>query len=162
MLVAGPNTSRVTFKKESALRLADEWQTLHSKNPALYSIIAHLAGFSGIALGRYLVITQIWRSQEEQKQIYGASTRRKSPHQNWCAVDLRCKDLSENERAILQHGLKKYDQLNKFRHMPSSSRTVWIHAVPDGGIHFHVQFWGNNRMLPSRFDLVSRDISNIA
>jgi len=153
MIVAGPDLSRVAFKKETAKRLKDEWKTLSKRNPALHSIIVHLAGYSGLTLGREIVITQIYRTEEEQKEIYGPHCSKTSPHQHWCAVDLRCRDYSLDERAHLERTLRVYDHFNKFKHLPSASRTVLIHKVNNGGIHFHVQFWGIDKALPSCFQM---------
>jgi hypothetical protein len=153
MIVAEADVSRVAFKKENAKRLKEEWITLSKKNPALYSIVSHLAGYCGLTLCRNIMITQIYRADDEQKEIYGSNCKTKSPHQNWCAVDLRCFDYSLDERQHLERALRVYDHFNKFKHMPSASRTVWIHEVNGGGIHFHVQFWGANKQLPSCFQL---------
>lgn len=162
MLVAGPDESRISFKAEYKKRLKREWKELYKNNPALYSMVLHLAGFCGLTICKDIFITQIWRSEDEQKSIYGPHTKRTSPHQNWCAVDLRCKDFTGDERAHLERALRVYDHFNKFRHMPSGSRTVWIHRVDGGGIHFHIQFWGFDRALPSCFQLPARDLSSTA
>jgi len=163
MIVAGPNASRVKLKWEKATRLRNDWKELHEKNPALYSIVTHLAGYCGLTLKKDLVITQIFRTKNEQLAIYGPNTTKKSPHMFHCAVDLRCRDshFKKEEREFLERSLRKYDQFNSFGQMPSGSRTVWIHSVGDGGIHFHVQFYGVNRQLPSYFQLPSAHPSNV-
>jgi hypothetical protein len=164
VIVAGPDVSRVKVKREYSTRLRSEWRDLYKENPALYSIVTHLAGYCGLTLKKNLVITQIFRTKEQQKAIYGPNTKKKSPHMFYCAVDLRCRDshFTKEERGFLEGALRKYDQLNRFKHMPSGSGTVWIHSVGDGGIHFHIQFYGVNRQLPSYFQLPTPHPTNVA
>lgn len=74
-----------------------------------------------------LVVTEVFRTQKQQEAIYGKSTRRKSKHQFWKAVDLRSWNLSK---------VCKGRVLRKLR---QAGFTAYIHKVKGGVNHIHVE-----------------------
>ena len=74
-----------------------------------------------------LVITEVYRTQVQQENIYGKSTSRKSKHQVWQAVDLRSWNLSKACKGRV------------LRILRASGFTAYIHKVKGGVDHIHVE-----------------------
>lgn len=127
--------------------LQSEFCQLKVKNAPLAAIIEDLADFVAQDLQKDVVITHIFRKKETQKEIYGAQTKKVSPHEVWQAVDIRDWIYTPGEKAAIIKVLKEYDRSNWMRHIiAANSKTVWLHQVQrdgkDFGMHFHIQYSG--------------------
>jgi len=123
--------------KDNNPRLQQEIDQLRSENNELWEMIVNnLSPYYEHHFGKDLVITMIYRSQEEQDRIYqgkrNSSGREydknpwKSPHQFWHSVDLRSRDLDNYLNTM-------YNPLNYYRF------TAMNHNVGLGD-HHHIQF----------------------
>lgn len=137
-----PEIRPVKFKNESS-RLEREYATLKENNLDLYLIIEHLNERFQVDLGTDLVITMIYRTQEEQDDIYIGKTRNgipyitkpwKSPHQYYHAVDIRSRELTKEEIKSAVDALNaEYNSDNYYKF------TALCHDVGLGD-HFHINF----------------------
>lgn len=124
----------VNFKAE---RLFKEWQDLLLKNPKLVYIVL----FAAEKLGD-IVITGIYRTQEEQEKIYGAGYKIKSVHQYWRGVDIRIPAKYDSDRINYL-----IDMINEFfPYGKKGYETVIRHEVERDGVkfgdHLHIQTRG--------------------
>lgn len=122
----------------------DEFATLREKNFPLVALMESLDDFVRTDLGKNIVVTEVFRSKADQERIYGAGTTRTSPHMTWKAVDIRdwIYEKPEKERIIqfLKDNFDEYNLLTEIR--AAKSKTVWLHAVGNHGMHFHIQYHG--------------------
>src|SRR5690606_33448332 len=100
----------------NSTRLKDEFQVLNSNNPELKKLIEDLASFCNITFKKSIMITMIYRTQEEQDMLYQYSKKYqerkfKSPHQFWHSIDLRSTTFDKNE--IIQIEAYINDNYNK-------------------------------------------------
>jgi hypothetical protein len=128
-------------------RVHQEFLTLKTKNWPLAAIMLDLADFVHDSFQKDVVMTMIFRTQEEQWELYkktdGPKTKRKSPHMSWLAVDIRDRIYTSAERDQIFEFLKAhYDRTNKLNPLPSGSRTAWRHAIKGQAFHFHIQYKG--------------------
>ena len=124
--------------------LVDEFRQLKTKYPPLAALMQDLTAFVQSAFSKDVMVTMIFRTQAQQEAIYGAGTKRKSPHMFWNAVDIRDWIYSEPEKAAITQWLKEgYDSANQLNYIHAArSRTVWLHEVNSHGMHFHIQYRG--------------------
>lgn len=129
-------------------RIQQEFDELQSKNFPLAALMFDLADYVSSEFKKDVVMTMIFRTQEEQWKLYektdGAKTKRTSPHMRWEAVDLRDRIYTRKEKLAIGKFLKDhYDATNRFPRLPSGSKTYWLHAIKGGVMHFHVQYKGS-------------------
>jgi hypothetical protein len=129
-------------------RIRREFEDLKKRNGPLAALMLDLADFVNGAFQKDVVMTMIYRSQEEQWQLYektdGKRTKRTSPHMYWDAVDIRERVFTHQEKQAIKKFLRKhYDATNKLAVMKSAhSRTVLLHAIKGNVMHFHIQYKG--------------------
>jgi len=120
-------------------RVDDEFVLLHGENRALYDLLTAASTFAQYELSKPLTITHIFRTDEEQAELYShipEDKRRKSHHQFWNAVDIRSKDFADWEIDQLLRFFNNFS-LNK-----GQLETAIYHKVPGNAFHFHVKYWG--------------------
>ena len=137
----------ITYKDQYAKRLRREFQELQVKNQALAALMHDLAEFIEVKFKKDIVITMIFRTQQEQWDLYkktdGAKTKRTSPHMRWDAVDIRDWVYTDAEKKAIGAFLKgNYDATNRMAPLGSGSRTYWLHAIKGQAMHFHIQYRG--------------------
>lgn len=131
----------MNFKNESK-RLKDEFKNLDNKNPDLYKILYEIEDYCVKNFNKSILITMIYRTQEEQDYLYRNSEKYKkrkfkSPHQFWHAADLRSWTFNEDEINLL------VDYINKSYNLENYYKwTAKCHNV-GAGDHFHIQFCKN-------------------
>lgn len=120
----------IRFKNDDPL-LMEQWLS-GNLHPGTVVVVLYAARFFFLLTGRPAVITSIYRKKTTDSGV----------HENWCAVDLRCTDMSEEQRESWGWAIK-----HAFPYDYSSSptaETALIHEVrgEDGksrGLHLHVQ-----------------------
>lgn len=119
-------------------RIAEEFQTLDVKNKRLKQLIMLTDQFSKLEFGKEIVVTEIYRTVEEQKELYKHTPpdRRPkvSPHQLWHSVDLRSWIYTDREIERL------LEFLNCFRYLEGQRKVAVYHKIRMGAAHFHVQY----------------------
>lgn len=132
----------ILVKKEHETRLIGEIETLKKKNKDLYNILCDVSTFCENKYNMDITVTHIFRTKEEQKEIYGNNDK-KSPHELWLAFDLRSTTFNKEEINEIEHYINaKYNSKNYFK-FTTKDHTVY----KDGrsfGPHFHFQFTKNN------------------
>jgi hypothetical protein len=128
-------------------RVQRDFEQLQVKNYPLAALMLDLADFVKAELNKDVVMTMIYRTQEEQWKLYektdGAKTTRTSPHMRWEAVDIRDRIYTGPQKKAIGRFLKKYyDETNQFPRLPSGSKTYWLHAIKGQAMHFHIQYKG--------------------
>lgn len=135
----------ISMKKGSD-RLNDEFTKYivdEGNNQALKDLIIDVSKYTMDNFGKGIVITMIYRTKEEQDDIYAGTERRgrkydekpwKSPHQFYHAVDLRSRSFTPQEiNQLVDYINAKYNQDNYYKF------TAKCHNVGRGD-HFHIQF----------------------
>lgn len=118
----------IQFKSE---RLQQEWSS-PELDVRLRAIILALAEHIDRNYGKPLVITSIFRSDTEQKNIYGADTEKVSPHQYWRAIDIRTWIYEQDEVTGILAFLNKW--------WPRGDRyPLAIYHDVGRGAHIHIQ-----------------------
>lgn len=126
--------------KDDSDRLKMEYDQLKDKNIELYNIINDLAIFMQTKLNASLVLTMIYRTDEEQAEIYKNDPKFqekpfKSPHQFLQAFDTRTLNLNPNQiTTIVNYLNNKYNSDNYYKF------TCLYHEIPPHGKHLHTQF----------------------
>ena len=85
------------------------------------------------------VITEVWRSEEERKNIYPLGHKLhfvKGAHERWEAIDIRVWNLEPITLASL---FQFFSQTN----LPHFRGLVIFHKIVDGVYHFHIQLKRN-------------------
>lgn len=127
------------FKNDSE-RLKVELGELKYKNFQLYHLLYDVCDYCKHKFSKSVVITMIYRTQEEQDSIYKDDPKYKvkkfkSPHQIWSAVDIRSSTFETSEIEILVNYINNtYNKLNYY------GWTAKNHQVGNGALHFHLQF----------------------
>src|SRR5687767_3334106 len=129
-------------------RIAKEFQELKTKNAPLAQLILDLTDFVHVEFNKDVMMTMIFRTQQEQYDLYaktdGPKTKRKSPHMFWNAVDIRDWIYNSAEKTAIGKFLKSnYDATNQMAAMPSGSKTYWLHQIKGQAMHFHIQYKGS-------------------
>ncbi len=118
----------------------DQFQKLSTLNKPLAGIIGDMNFFALKTFGKEITITEVTRSNEANKSTYKGKDKTTS-HAVFGAVDVRSSNFSDKELEILVAFLKRYDKFNTWGTM-SDSKTVLLHAVDGGAMHFHIQYTG--------------------
>jgi hypothetical protein len=124
----------VKFKTK---RIEDEYAELDVHNPELKGLLVMLDTYSRAKFSKEIVLTHLFRTEQEQIDLYKATevSKRpaKSPHQTWEAVDLRSKTFTKEE----QNDMCK--MLNETFTNPRGKTTAFVHTIAGGAEHFHIQ-----------------------
>ena len=123
--------------KNNSKRLEKEWQDLEHINPALYHIICFYNTFIyNIFEGKDTVITNIYRTKEEQEKICKKAKVKfyKSVHCLWRGVDLRI-NLEEWQIKIMELLINNKFPYDKTR---PNIKTFVRHNIGVGD-HIHIQ-----------------------
>jgi hypothetical protein len=126
------------FKNDSG-RLKDELEALMTKNPELYDLVYDVCGYAKTEFNKSVVITMIYRTQEEQDMIYKDDPKYKvkkftSPHQYWDAFDLRSSNFDTTEiEKLVNYVNTKYNFKNIYK-WTSKNHDIGL------GFHYHTQF----------------------
>lgn len=113
--------------------IESQFKELESRNKSLYRIIRTIDNKMKKDLGKGVVITEVYRTYEEQEMIYGKDFSI-SPHMTWEAVDIRTRDLPDKYiRALLFALNNTFNEINIF------STTAIFHDIGLGP-HLHIQF----------------------
>ena len=128
----------IKFKSNSK-RLKQELLDLEKENKNLFDLLADLNLFCTINFSKDAVITMIYRTQEEQDNLYRNSPKYKkrkfkSSHQFWHGVDIRSWNFTPKQVNKIEEYLNsKYNKTNFYKW------TAKAHNV-GSGIHFHIQY----------------------
>lgn len=134
-----PPRPEPTFKNDSE-RLKGELNQLKTVNPGLYDLLYDICDYCNREFKKTVVITMIYRTDEEQDEIYKDDEKYKarpfkSPHQYWHALDLRSKTFTPEEIKMVENYLNtKYNGSNYY------TWTAKDHIVLNGASHFHIQY----------------------
>jgi len=130
----------VLHAKNDSARIKKELNLLRVENRALFNLIIDLYKHIDKEFGKDTIITMIYRTQEEQDDIYAFSEKYKlkpwkSPHQFWHSIDLRVFVYTEEEVKKVEAYLNdKYNEDNYYKW------TAKNHKVGNGADHFHIQY----------------------
>ena len=103
-------------------------------NIELYQIVIFVKFETERLFKKDTVITEIYRTQEEQDKYYRNKKKFISPHQRWLATDLRTFHLTKKEIKTLVNSInKRYNPINTY--IP----TAFYHDMGLGP-HIHIQF----------------------
>lgn len=130
--------------KNHSVRLETEYNNLINKNKYLYELINDLTLYIKNNLKKSLVITMIYRTDEEQDSIYKDDPKYKikkfkSPHQFNHAVDLRSKDFTKDEIKQIEDYLNNKYNNNNYYKWTARNHNIGL------GDHFHVQLYIINK-----------------
>jgi len=117
----------ISFKTE---RIENEWNS-GLMNKKLKDIVNMAGLYMKYVNGVGLILTEIFRYQDEQESIYGATTRKRSVHQYWRGVDIRVNNMTDEQANDLLSFLNKVPYGLKHR-------TATLHDVGFGK-HLHCQ-----------------------
>jgi hypothetical protein len=122
----------ITFK---TARIELEFAQLKSKNETLHGIITLSADFARMEIKKDVVITSIYRSPEENKELYkdAGGPPAWQPHTVWRGVDLRSTIYTDAE---LQKLLAFF---NLFTVFGGQRKCASVHKIAGNQLHFHVQ-----------------------
>lgn len=125
--------------KEDSQRLKDELETLKDKNWDLYQLLAELNLYTNEQFDKSIMLTMIYRTDEEQDEIYKDSEKYKarkfkSPHQFWQAADIRSKTFTDEEVKQIEDYLNEKWNSSNYYKWTARNHTVGL------GMHFHIQF----------------------
>ena len=99
---------------------------------ALVKYLHECACFVFTNFGKDIVITEVWRSPEEQAEICKRVGKQyRSKHEFWDAVDLRSWIYNKEERRKLFDYMLELERHYLIRHI--------FHRIPGGAWHFHVE-----------------------
>lgn len=128
----------IKYKNDNS-RLMEEHIDLIDKNRKLYGMLLELNKFTNRRFKKPILITMIYRTQEEQDFLYKNNTRYQkkkfiSPHQLWHSVDIRSHSFTASEIEEIEDWINdKYDNSNYYKW------TAKFHTVGHGK-HLHLQF----------------------
>lgn len=125
----------IQFKND---RIKAEWSQLESNNLSLFNLVKALSLLVKNNFDKDVVITSIYRSAEEQAELYKDVPEGKkvlnSPHMRWEAVDLRSNIYTETEIK------KMLTFLNLFLYQGGQRNVAIYHTIAGNVAHFHLQF----------------------
>lgn len=132
------------FKNDN---IKKQWES-QKLSKRLETIIFALSGYIWHQFKKPLILTEIYRTQEEQDQIYANDPKYKeqkfvSPHQVWRAVDCRISDFKDDELKKIQEFL-----FSRFIYNTKDPRykIVLVHNIGFGN-HLHIQVSDSNTQL---------------
>lgn len=125
----------IRFKSESGpeleARLLREWQSPRLRGD-LRAMVYALSGFAKESFRKDLVVTHVFRTLDEQRDIYGAGTKKISVHMLGRGVDLRDSIYTPAEAGTMLEFVKKHFDYG------ASHRAMLRHDLGRGS-HFHLQ-----------------------
>lgn len=127
--------------KNESERIKHEFVILRKENEPLARLLIDLYHYVDGKYNKDVVMTMIYRSQDEQDAIYKDNPRYevkpwKSPHQFYQACDIRSRTFSDDEIKDIEEYLNnKYNKSNYYKW------TAKCHKVGDGAFHFHIQYY---------------------
>lgn len=127
--------------KNDSERIKKELKDLKTVNEPLLMLLIDLYIWVFKKFNKDVVITMIYRTQEEQDSIYGNNIKYKqkpwrSPHQFHHACDIRSIIFTDKEIAEIEDYLNnKYNKSNYYKW------TAKNHKVGKGAYHFHIQYY---------------------
>lgn len=129
----------IEFKNDSE-RLRKEFKQLLDKNNPLRELLLDLSEYVNDRYGKKLVITMIYRTDEEQDSIYQDDSRYqerkfKSPHQFWHGADLRSKIFTDEEIQDIEIYLNRKYNSDNYYDWTAKNHNVGL------GDHFHIQYY---------------------
>lgn len=115
-------------------KIESEYNELPVRNGRLFQVLRALEIYCRIEFNKDLVITHIYRTPEEHKQLYAMTKNppTSSPHQFWEGVDLRSSTFTQPEID------KMVGFLNCFT-FRNGKKTAIYHAIAGNVPHFHIQ-----------------------
>ena len=126
------------YAKNDSQRIKEEIGDLKEENKPLLDLLLDLYHWLEDEYDQDVIVTMIYRTQEEQEEIYGKGYKKKSPHQFFHAFDLRSRIYSEVQIKRIEDYLNsKYNSTNYYKW------TAKNHKVGNGAFHFHVQYYKN-------------------
>lgn len=132
------SNSNIEYKNNSN-RLREEFEELKVRNEMLYNILLDCGNFCQEYFQKKVVITMIYRTDEEQDSIYKDDEKYKvkkfkSPHQFWHGADLRSSHLDTEQIEKLVNYLNGLYNVGNYYKWTAKNHNVGL------GDHFHVQF----------------------
>jgi hypothetical protein len=132
-----PN-SNIEYKNDSN-RLREEMEELKLRNEYLYNILLDCGNFCQKYFNKNVVVTMIYRTDEEQDSIYKDDPKYKlkkfkSPHQFYHAFDLRSSSFDTEQIEKLVKYLNGLYNVGNYYNWTAKCHDVGL------GDHFHVQF----------------------
>lgn len=133
----------LTFKGNSD-RLRKELKDLKKENKPLYDLLEDVAGFVKREFDKGLVVTMIYRTEEEQFNIYAGTKRNGvlfeddpwvSPHQFYHAVDLRSSVFTKEEIIKIEDYINFNYNIDNYYKWTAKDHNVGL------GNHFHIQLY---------------------
>ena len=115
-------------------RLKQEFYDLAQTDPRIRALTSELALWVGRLFDKDLIITCVWRSQEEQKKIYGVN----QPSAHFCTPQCRAVDIRTHQEYFTQHELENLESfVNKYFPRRDGLRAVLLHGKGDN-FHLHL------------------------
>ena len=129
----------IQYKNDSG-RLKREHEELKDHNPSLFKLLSDLEEFVTKQFSKDVMITMIYRTQDEQDELYRndpkyKTKKFKSPHQFWHSLDLRSKSFTGDEVLAIEKFLNDSYNLKNFYRWTAKN-----HAISGNVDHFHIQF----------------------
>jgi hypothetical protein len=124
----------ILFKTD---RIKQEFLKLQTLNPNLYKLIGIIGFFCEEELHKDITLTEVFRTQEEQKALYAQTPPERrpafSPHMYWRAVDIRSFNFTQAEIARI------LALANCFRYVQGKPVAL-CHSVTGNAMHLHFQY----------------------
>lgn len=123
----------IKFKTD---RIKDEFEkALFIKNPKLFKLLDTAAQFVELEFKKDIVLTEIYRSEEEYKALYAkaGAVPKSMPHAKWQSADLRSSIYTPRE---IERLLAFF---NQFTFYGGQRKVAIYHAISGNVMHFHVQ-----------------------
>ena len=110
-------------------------QELHSSqiNLGLIRVVAFVALWTFRKYGCFPEITEVYRTEAEQRMLYPDAPTRKSVHQYWRGCDVVIRGLGEKEHMEIQHVSNRLFPYGKSGHQ------TCIYHDAGTGLHLHFQ-----------------------
>jgi len=118
------------FKSE---RITKEWNS-GQLDVRLTGILLYLDWYLKTTYSIDLVITQLFRTKEEQRAIYGDVNTPVSVHEHWRGADIRIKDWPEGVPKDVESHLNGVYRYSVNTH----HETAFVHDIGHGN-HMHLQ-----------------------
>jgi len=118
-------------------RISKEYAELPVHNPRMIQVLLALSLFCEAEFKKHIMITSIFRTQQEHDALYAATEPAKrpltSPHMTWEGVDLRSSTFTDAEIT------RMVAFLNMFTYRGGKPVALY-HKIAGGANHFHIQF----------------------
>lgn len=130
--------------KNDSKRLIKEIWELRSRNRALLQLLFDVRNYVKKNFGKHVVITMIYRTDQEQDKIYQGVVRRgrlydanpwKSPHQFFHAIDLRSSLYTDDQINELVDYLNNTYNSRNYYNFTAKCHNVGL------GEHFHINYY---------------------